>query len=113
MSAFIEEILTNPVNLVAAVISVVVVVAGLVYLLTSPKMVLLVGQEPAPQLGAHLADEPGCHGAGLDDHPDLDGGLLSRRGDHGKGGGFQADRHRALAASKPDAADACPLSRSG
>ncbi len=41
MSAFIEEILTNPVNLVAAAISVIVVVAGVVYLLISPKMVLL------------------------------------------------------------------------
>ncbi len=41
MSAFFEDLLENPVNLVATVISLIAVVAGLVYLITSPKMVWL------------------------------------------------------------------------
>jgi len=41
MSAFFEDTLNNPINLIAAIISIVVVLAGLVYAITSPKMVML------------------------------------------------------------------------
>jgi len=41
MSAFLQDVLDNPVNLCAALISLAVFVAGIVYLVTNPKMVLL------------------------------------------------------------------------
>jgi putative ABC transport system permease protein len=41
MPGFFEKLLTSPVNLAATLISVAVVLAGLVYLVRSPKMVLL------------------------------------------------------------------------
>ncbi|HWY87037.1 MAG TPA: hypothetical protein VNX28_09950, partial [Gemmataceae bacterium] len=41
MSAFLQDVLDNPVNLCAALISLAAFVAGIVYLATNPKMVLL------------------------------------------------------------------------
>src|SRR5215470_13137218 len=41
MATFFEDLLTSPINMIAAVISVIVIVLGIAYAVTSPKMLLL------------------------------------------------------------------------